>query len=860
MQHLLEKWFLKPAPEMAGADPAAAPAGWMFSQNSGGSKPRVVRGERRRPTAPSSTPRPRAEAPQRQSAPRPSTSGGGFTPPTFSGGSSGGTARPMGFNLPGGKRTPIILIIIVAVIAICLCLALSQGGGGLGDILSQLGGGEYTDYTVTEDAGNNYTYTEAPTLPTRTPRPMTASGDTWLVLLYQDADDQVLEKDIYFDLNEAERVGSSEQVTILAQMDRFRAGYQGDGNWTSARRYYVTQDNDLTRVSSEMIADLGEVNMADSQTLIDFVTWGIENYPADKVVLILSDHGMGWPGGWTDPTASGAPDANSMPMAAQLEDHLYLMEIDEALGQIRSQTGLDQFEMIGMDACLMGHVEVLSAMEPHARYFVGSQEVEPSLGWAYAAFLDALTANPGMDGSELGQIIVDSYIVEDQRIMDDSARADFASGASPMNSFFGGYSVPSASQITAQLERDITLTAVDLSAVPNLINSLNNFAYAMQDADARAIAQARTYAQSFTNIFGNGTQPSYIDLGNFTQMVRDSSSNSAVNAAASDLLTAINQAVVAEHHGSKRPGATGISIYFPSVQLYRTGVAGPQSYTVAARRFAEESLWDEFLVYHYTGKNFEAAQNIVATPRTSDIRGAVAGGVSVGQLQLSSTSIGLGESILMSLDIAGENVGYIKLLLGYYEPTSNSILMMDSDYIASAETRSVDGVYYPDWGEGDFTLEFDWEPIVYAISDGQTTAVALFTPEVYGASSEEAIYSVDGKYTFADSGEEISAKLYFRNGLLWQVYGFSGSGEASAPREITPQAGDTFTVRYQWLELDAQGSVSQVVNEPGETLIFGNEAFQWVTLDAAAGQYLLGFIVEDLNGTQTPVMGQITVR
>ena len=53
----------------------------------------------------------------------------------------------------------------MAVIAICLCLVLSQGGGGLGDILSQLGEGEYTDYTVTEDAGNNYTYTEAPTLP-----------------------------------------------------------------------------------------------------------------------------------------------------------------------------------------------------------------------------------------------------------------------------------------------------------------------------------------------------------------------------------------------------------------------------------------------------------------------------------------------------------------------------------------------------------------------------------------------------------------------------------------------------------------------------------------------------------------------
>ena len=35
------------------------------------------------------------------------------------------------------------------------------------------------------------------------------SGQTWTVMLYQDADDQILEQDIYIDLNEAERVGSS---------------------------------------------------------------------------------------------------------------------------------------------------------------------------------------------------------------------------------------------------------------------------------------------------------------------------------------------------------------------------------------------------------------------------------------------------------------------------------------------------------------------------------------------------------------------------------------------------------------------------------------------------------------------------
>ena len=42
--------------------------------------------------------------------------------------------------------------------------------------------------------------------------------------------------------------------------------------------------------------DLGEVNMASGDSLVDFVTWAVENYPADKYALILSDHGMGWPG------------------------------------------------------------------------------------------------------------------------------------------------------------------------------------------------------------------------------------------------------------------------------------------------------------------------------------------------------------------------------------------------------------------------------------------------------------------------------------------------------------------------------------------------------------------------------------
>ena len=179
------------------------------------------------------------------------------------------------------------------------------------------------------------------------------------------------------------------------------------------------------------MADLGEANMADGQTLVDFVTWAIQTYPADKYVLILSDHGMGWPGGWSDPTASGQGSRN-FPLIHVLGDQLYLNELDAALGEIRSQTGMDKFELIGMDACLMGQLEVLTALAPHARYAVISEETEPSLGWAYTSFLGDLQANPDMSGAELSSSIVESYIQDDQRIVDEQARAGFlAPGLAP---------------------------------------------------------------------------------------------------------------------------------------------------------------------------------------------------------------------------------------------------------------------------------------------------------------------------------------------------------------------------------------------------------------------------------------------
>ncbi|HSL27785.1 MAG TPA: hypothetical protein VK900_01195, partial [Anaerolineales bacterium] len=102
----------------------------------------------------------------------------------------------------------------------------------------------------------------------------------WTVIVYSAADDEVLEESMWFDVNEMEVVGSTPQVNVVVQLDRYAGAFTGDGDWTDARRYLIQQDNDLSSITSPVVQSLGEVDTGDPQTLIDFVTWAIQNYPA----------------------------------------------------------------------------------------------------------------------------------------------------------------------------------------------------------------------------------------------------------------------------------------------------------------------------------------------------------------------------------------------------------------------------------------------------------------------------------------------------------------------------------------------------------------------------------------------------
>ena len=218
----------------------------------------------------------------------------------------------------------------------------------------------------------------------------------WTFMVYLDCDNN-LESAGVEDLNEMESAGSTEEVNIVVQMDRCAVeGYdESNGDWTGAKRYYVTKDNDADIINSEEIEDLGEVNMGDPWTLINFTKWAIDNYPAEKYALVLWDHGGAFWGVCWDDDNEG--------------DCITMEELKFALEKTEAHLGRD-LDLVGFDACLMAQVAVMYQIRNSVDYGVGSGYTEPGEGWPYEKILPRLIADPDMNPKELGTIIADEYV------------------------------------------------------------------------------------------------------------------------------------------------------------------------------------------------------------------------------------------------------------------------------------------------------------------------------------------------------------------------------------------------------------------------------------------------------------------
>jgi hypothetical protein len=692
-----------------------------------------------------------------------------------------------------------------------------------------------------------------PTKPPVVASPLLGEPGTWLFMMYQDGDDQALEETVVFSVNEAELVGSTDKVKIVAQLDRYDGSYAGDGDWTSTRRYLLTQDDDLFAINSAVLEDLGEVDMGDPQTLYDFATWAMLTYPAEHYVLIMEDHGSGWKGGFYDNDYTSG---------------LSMQEIDSTLGLIIAETypktGVNAFELIDFNACLMGQLEVMSSLAPHVRYVVASEELVPGIGYPYTSILKALNENPDMSGSELGQAYVDGYIVQDITITDDQARAVFNGGGSE--------------ESAAALYKDITLGVIDLGTMQALNAAVNELAVALTNIDQKTVSQARAYAQSYFD-------KSYIDLGHFVKLLLDNTNNPDLARAAQNVQSALAQSVVAEIHGPDRPGSSGLTIFFPDSEQYKISFLGADSgyeqYTSYVGRFATASLWDNFLTSHYTGQTFDpATANLaVLTPAEStrtDFSQAVAesapdasaeitapgsGDFTIAPLTVSASEVSLDGILTITTEITGSNIAYVYYSVSYWNDEYGSYLTADSGYLNSADgILEIGGVNYPNWGDKGVAIEYAWKPLLYYMSDGNEAndQFALFAPTVYSTETI-ATFTVRGTYTFTDSGNTMSAKMNFVEGKMQSVWGFTGDSDSSgAWSEIKPNPGDTFTITNEWLQFD-KNPEGEFVDYPGGTMTFGDTPFTVAEYYAFTGKYSIGIGVQDFDGNTVWEFTEVSV-
>ena len=270
------------------------------------------------------------------------------------------------------------------------------------------------------------------------------------------------------------------------------------------------------------LADAGNVAMTKPSTLAEYIQFCAKNFPAERNILILWDHGGGSITGYG--YDQKFQNAGSMSLAG----------IDEAL-----KAGGVKFDFIGFDACLMATAETALMCSDYADYLVASEESEPGIGWYYTNWLTKLSNNTAVSTVELGQKIVDDFV-----------------------------------DVCAQKCRgqDTTLSVVDLAelsaTLPDKLADFSSATTAMiQNNQYKTVATARGSSKEFAA----SSKIDQVDLAHLAYNLNTDAGNA--------LAQVIRSAVKYNRTSSSVQNAYGLSIYFPyrSVSSVKSAVSTYES-------------------------------------------------------------------------------------------------------------------------------------------------------------------------------------------------------------------------------------------------------------------------------------------
>ncbi|MDP3448464.1 MAG: clostripain-related cysteine peptidase, partial [Eubacteriales bacterium] len=336
-------------------------------------------------------------------------------------------------------------------------------------------------------------------------------------------------------------------------------------------------------------AKVGKRSMVDPDTLSDFIRFSAREYPADRYMLILWDHGGG------SLTAFGYDELFP-------GESMSLDEIDQAL-----KSGGVQFDVIGFDACLMATLETALVAEQYGDYLLASEAVEPGTGWYYTNWLSALSANPAMDTLDLSKNIIDDYIR--------------MSGSN--------------SQLTLSLT-DLAELGGTVPAAFNAFSTSTSLLIAGDGFDA--VSTARSGSRDFST----SSRINQIDLIHFAENLGTAESKT--------LAITLRDAVKYNRNSTNVSHANGLSIYFPYQSMNKVSTAIEtynaigldKSYSDCIKRFASVAAGGQVA----SG----SSENPLGT-LLGDNTGSLLGTLLGGQISSSDTASGSTDTVSQLLEL-----------------------------------------------------------------------------------------------------------------------------------------------------------------------------------------------------------------
>ena len=279
---------------------------------------------------------------------------------------------------------------------------------------------------------------------------------------------------------------------------------------TKLERWHV-ENKSLVKDDSLTYASMGLTS-----TFQSFLEWGITNYPADRMGVIMWNHGGGMKGVCYDEKKS--------------DDNLLTDEVSAALSGAYTNTGTTKLEWIGYDACLMQVQDIASINSDYFNYMIASEESEAGYGWDYDTWVD--DAYSKKTTPVIMKAIVDGFITDN-----------------------GG---------TSSSQNDQTLSYLDLSYMSAYITAWNNMSTQIgtklttsnKSSFNTLVKSAKHYADSDYTYFGT------FDAKDFVNKLSSNSTFNPGSSYTSAVLTAHSNLVAYSSCGRGAGNSYGVCIYW----------------------------------------------------------------------------------------------------------------------------------------------------------------------------------------------------------------------------------------------------------------------------------------------------------